>query len=366
MSLSNQKDKGQGAWGTIYSQGREHSLNNIEQGRSTAWSPADEENYLARVRHRASEMAARILTDAKKEAENIKQAAYGEGYAEGIENAKAELDDFRSGMGEAVSAVLGAIEGQCSQIFQDWRDDILALASLCVEKVTAAELSENPKAVLDGLPGESVAQLEQRKPLVMRVGREDEAVLSDIVGLAQGRCPDVKSGRVKGDGTISPGGMVVESESSLAEGRVESRMAAVDAILQNLVLTDSSMPEVSAPAQHMQQPAAMPAPSRATPTDSSEPDMDTRMQSASQTTPEAYEQNEAESPHSLASDEAVSLSAPVEMAQLGQAGAELAADQAEQPMPGTLPGIDLNDPNLSQEEINAALEAMLAAQSDGN
>ena len=54
--------------------------------------------------------------------------------------------------------------------------------------------------------------------------------------MAQNKFPDIQSWRVKADAGISPGGMVLESESSLAEGRVESRRAAVEEVLRHLTL----------------------------------------------------------------------------------------------------------------------------------
>jgi len=243
MSLSDPEKGPANAWGTIYSQGREHSLGSVEHARSTSWTPADEKQYLARVRERAGQMATSLLADARREAERIKETAREKGYATGLENAKAELDEFRSGMGEAVSGVLGAIEGQCAHIFQQWREDIIALARICVEKVICIELSEGRRAMLEALLVDSVSVLEQRRHLVIRVHPEDEAMLADLVGLAREQYSDVSNWRVKADESISPGGMVVESESSLAEGRLESRMAAVQAILDSLVLTDRSLPE---------------------------------------------------------------------------------------------------------------------------
>ena len=346
MSLSNEQGGAAGAWGTIYSQGREHSLGSIEHARSTAWSPEDEENYLARVRERAGQMATQLLTEARREAENIKRTAREEGYAMGLESAKAELDEFRSGMGEAVSAVLGAIEGQCSQVFQQWRGDIIALARLCVEKVTSVELSENRKAMLDSLLSESVAVLEQRRQLIIRVNPEDEAMLSDIVGLAQERFPDVNVWRVKADASISPGGMVVESESSLAEGRVESRIAAVQSVLENLVLNDGTQPEfipeapVRAPAP--EQPMAAQPAENLTQHPAQDPDP---MISAEEALPDPG------IPQSLPDTANVQVDA-----------ASLQSNPEIPGLPTSLEDLDLSSPNLSQDDINAALEAMLAGK----
>lgn len=223
-------------WGTIFSAGREHSLGGIEHARSTAWTPEDEEAYLARIREKASHMAASILEDARTEAEAIRQGAHQEGYDKGLAEAQAELESFQHGMADSVNAVLSAIEGQCSQIFNQWREDLIGVSRLAVEKITTLELSQQHAAVMESLLDEAIAMLETRRELLIRVNPEDEPVISDIVAMTQNKYPDVKSWRVKADPTISAGGMVLESESSLAEGRVESRRAAVEEILSHLTL----------------------------------------------------------------------------------------------------------------------------------
>jgi flagellar assembly protein FliH len=142
-----------------------------------------------------------------------------------------------------VGSVLTSIEEQCAHIFEQWKGDLTAVARLAVERVCGLELAENRVAILESLLHQSVALLDQRRELAIRVNPEDQAMLEDIVGMAKERFPDVTSWRVKADATISPGGMVVESESSLVEGRLESRRAAVDAVLERLTLTDLDLPD---------------------------------------------------------------------------------------------------------------------------
>lgn len=226
------------AWGTVFTSTGEHTLGGVEHARSTAWTEGDEEKYFERVRSRAAEMGARLIAEAGAEADALRQKAREQGYNAGIAEAGAELEAFRSGMAESVFAVLGAIEGQCSHIFEQWREDIVGVARLAVKRITGLELSEQRGRVLEALLLEAIAMLENRRELVIRVNPEDEPVISDIINLTRERFSDVKSWRVRADVKITSGGMVVESESSLAEGRVESRLAAVDAVLKQLTLPD--------------------------------------------------------------------------------------------------------------------------------
>ena len=238
MSLSDGGRDDGSAWGTIYMRGGEHTLGGIDHGRSLAWTEKDETNYLERVRQKAGQMAAGILSEANAEAERIREKAGRDGYAAGLEQARRELEEFRTGLSESVHAVLSAIEGQCSQIFDQWRGDLTALARLAVERVTDLEMTERRREMLEALLVEATGLLEKRRDLVIRVSPEDETVIADIVEMTRERFADVRSWRVKADPDLAAGGLTVESESSLAEGRAESRRAAVDEVLRRLTLPD--------------------------------------------------------------------------------------------------------------------------------
>lgn len=226
------------AWGTIFTPSGEQTLGGVERARSTAWTEADEQAYLERVRQKAGEAAAGIVAEARAEAARLREEARKQGYEAGLGEAEHELEAFRSGMTESVQAVLSAIEGQCSHIFDQWRGELINLVRRAVEKVTCIEMDERRAESLAALLGEAVAELEKRRELVIRVNPEDEPAINDIVTTTRERFADVKSWRVKADATINPGGLVVESEASLAEGRMESRLAAVDAILSRLTLPE--------------------------------------------------------------------------------------------------------------------------------
>ena len=237
MSLSDEgKGSDSSSWGIIYGPGGEHSLNAVERTRSTAWSEGDEAAYLARVKEKAESLAKDILNRANAEAGSIREQAREQGYTKGLQEAEAELESFRSGMADSVAGVLSAIEGQCSAIFAGWRNDLTALVRVAVEKAISRELSEGRAQTLEALLPEAVGQLEKRRELVIRVHPEDEPVIADIINVTKERYPDVASWRVRGDAAITPGGLVVESESSLADGRVESRLALVEEVLQRLSL----------------------------------------------------------------------------------------------------------------------------------
>ena len=223
-------------WGAVYMGTTTLSLASVEGETSQTWTPADEEGYLERVRVKATEMATSLVEEARREAEAIRRQAQEEGYQSGLHEAEAELEAFRAAMSDSVSAVLSAIEGQRSAIFARWREDLVAVLRLAVEKGVGMALSGDRAALLENCYVQAVSALENRRNLVIRVNAEDEPAIADIVAVTQARYPDLKAWSVKADPSVAPGGLMVESDDSLADNRVEKRTALVNEILRDLML----------------------------------------------------------------------------------------------------------------------------------
>lgn len=234
MSLSD--DDKPKTWGTVYMGTNAFNLDSVEGEKSQNWTEADEAAYLARVKQRATEMAASLVEEARREAESIREAAHQEGYNTGMAQAEQEIEDFQNAVSGSVSAVLSAIEGQCSAIFANWRNDLVALLRLAAEKAVGMPLVDDKARLLEELYTQSVASLENRRNLVVRVNPEDEPAIADIVAMTQARFTDLKAWSVKGDPKIAPGGLIVESDDSLADNRMEKRAALVNEVLKNLAL----------------------------------------------------------------------------------------------------------------------------------
>ncbi len=230
-------------WGTIFSEGREIALGGIEQQKSAYWDERDEQAYLARVKERATAVAASILEEARDEAAQVRKSAEEEGYEAGLKAAETELTEFRSSVADSIAGLLRTIEEQRESIFEAWREDIVEVVKLAVEKVICRELSLERAKLLENLLLSSVALLDDRRELLIRVHPSDEPLLADAIGLAKDKYNDINSWRIKIDSGISPGGMVIETTSSLAESRVEARQKAVLEILTALSLEEIYEPK---------------------------------------------------------------------------------------------------------------------------
>ncbi|MDL2306893.1 flagellar assembly protein FliH [Desulfovibrio sp. OttesenSCG-928-C06] len=231
-------------WGRIFIGNKISELNDVESVRSRAWDEKDENQYLDRVRVRATEKAKEILAQAESEAAAIREQARQEGYDEGVRLAEQELEELRSSMGDAVSAVLSSIQQESAAVTRAWRDDLAALVRISVEKAFGITLQEERGKILENLYHQALRTLESARNITVRVHPEDEAAIADIIALGQNAAnqagqTELEGWRVKGDPSLTPGGLIVESASSLADNSIESRMAAVQSVLDTLMVPEA-------------------------------------------------------------------------------------------------------------------------------
>lgn len=237
MSSSNENDRAK--WGTIFmgpNPLHETTLAKVENNcGGTAWNPETEAEYMERVREKAKEKAREILEKARSDALELREKARQEGYDEGMRQASDELEEFRSGMGQAVGAVLSAIEGQRGELAAAWRGELVTLMRLAVEKIVDHELSENRAELMAALFDGAVERLGQSARNVVRVSPEDEPVVADIIASAASAVP-ANAFTVRADQGLEPGSLIVENDESMADNSLKGRRALVEEALAALVL----------------------------------------------------------------------------------------------------------------------------------
>lgn len=288
-------------WGTIYlGTGKEATLDSLDAMQATVqreqWNQRTQNDYLDKVRERATDRAREILgaahterqdiiqearteaehirleaqaqyakadealvqaatarSEAEKlraEAEALREAAQQAGFDQGLINAHDELDAFRGAMGASVAVVLQAIERQNSALFAAWREEIVELVKTCVEKGTEWALTNNYADVLRALVMESVRKLDNRHTVTLRVHPDDEAAVADMFAAARDAMPDVERWIVNGDPDVELGGLIAESFSSSVDNRIALRRALVDNVLQHLTLPEGEADVIAAAIVH--------------------------------------------------------------------------------------------------------------------
>lgn len=242
------------------------------------WSKQTENDYMERVRARATDRVRELLLQARRrgetleneareraeqiisEAETIRaeaarehkeaaeklrqaesrlQTAHETGLAEGRSQARAELAQAREELANATGAVLIGIQEQCAAIFGAWRHDLAALVREVAEKGAGFVIRADRAEVLSSLLDQSMRALLDKRSFSVRVNPEDGDLVHDILSDARHVNSRVSSWEVLRDPSLEPGSLVVESESALVDNSRAARFSAVDEVLAHLEIPQS-------------------------------------------------------------------------------------------------------------------------------
>lgn len=208
------------------------------------WTPETEEEYWNRVRAKAQAGAKEILstamTKAQADAEQIRTQAHEEGLDAGLREAQAHLDHALNEISDKMAAVMAAIQTVGPKVTAQYKRDLVIMTRLCVEKILKIEVSTRREESMTRLLDQALEQLEAKRDYVIKVCPDDEEMMNDIMQRAQARHPNLLSWRVRAVPGLHPGGVVVESEEGMADNSMETRRAAVMAILDQLSLDEES------------------------------------------------------------------------------------------------------------------------------
>ncbi len=174
----------------------------------------------------------------RKEAENICANAHEEGFKAGMEQAAAELNEFRAELGQSVSGVLHAIERQRQAILLAWRDELAVLVQAATQAATGFMLQKEHQAILRAMLFQALDLLEERSMVAVRVNPADEATVNDMFKAARERFPELRQWIVDGDERIEKGGLVAESGSGRVDLQRENFRGMVEGILSHLALPE--------------------------------------------------------------------------------------------------------------------------------
>lgn len=189
---------------------------------------------------------------AREEAERLKAAAHEEGYQDGMNQAATELHEFRAELGQSLAALMRAIERERRSILDNWRKDLVELTQAAVQAGTGLVLREEHEDVLRNLVTQALDLLENRNMISLRVNPKDEETVSDMFRAARERVPELKQWTVHGDDSVEEGGLLADSGSGSVDLRRENFREMVDGILNFLAL-----PEIEREATAEQQVASL-------------------------------------------------------------------------------------------------------------
>lgn len=210
-----------------------------EQSNRSIWDEAAEAEYLVRVKARAADKAREVLLAAREEATEIRRQAADEGYEEGVRQAQDELAQAHQEMAESLASSLAAVSEGSIAIWRSYREELVLLVHLAVEKILGIVLDDSRREVIEALLDEAATRLEASQGLLLRVHPDDRETLESILEAFADRYHTLRNWRIEADGSMTPGGLKVESTLGMVDNSLQSRRQVVQDVLDSLELPET-------------------------------------------------------------------------------------------------------------------------------
>lgn len=182
----------------------------------------------------------------REEAEKIRESAHAEGLRDGMDQAAAELREFRAELGQSLARVLQALGEQRKNLMDAWRGELCDLTCSAAAAGAGYLLRKEHKNILNSLVIQALRQLENRSTITIRVNPEDESTVVDMFQAARECVPDIRQWIVTPDDHIEAGGFVAESGAGRVDCRRQNFREMVDNIMAHLTLPILESEEESA------------------------------------------------------------------------------------------------------------------------
>ena len=167
-----------------------------------------------------------LISRAREEAQNIKEAAAKEGYQDGLSQARADLDDVKN----AITAFLSAKQ----EVFEYIAPDIMEISVEIAQKIIKKELQQDPTIILDNITEILKGLSKEETKITLRVNPVQ-------VSLLKAEIPEVMNSvgleakvLIVPDETIMEGGCMVTTTNGVIDATIETQLSVISEALKEL------------------------------------------------------------------------------------------------------------------------------------
>lgn len=167
-----------------------------------------------------------LISRAREEAQNIKEAAAKEGYQEGLMQAKADLQDVKN----AIASFAGAKQ----EVFEYIAPDILEISVEIAQKIIKKELQQDPTIILDNIMEILKGLSKEETKITLRVNPAQVSLLkSEIPSVMSNVGLDAKV-LIVPDDAIMEGGCMVTTTNGVIDATIETQLAVISEALKEI------------------------------------------------------------------------------------------------------------------------------------
>jgi flagellar biosynthesis/type III secretory pathway protein FliH len=167
-----------------------------------------------------------LISRAREEADAIKQSAAKEGYQEGLNAAKADIEKIR----ESIEVFYNAKQ----EVYENIAPDILEISFDIAKKIIKKESIENPEIILENIKDIMKGLSKEESKITLRVAPSQ-------VSITKQKVPEVASSlglevkiSVIADESVMEGGCVLTTTNGVIDATIESQLEIISEVLKDI------------------------------------------------------------------------------------------------------------------------------------
>ncbi len=167
-----------------------------------------------------------LISRAKEEANAIKEAAAKEGYEEGLQAAKDDIERVKEGLSAFFSAK--------QEVYDSIAPDILEISLEIAKKIIKKETIENPEIILENIKDIMKGLSKEESKITIKVNPTQVAMLKqDIPEMLQSVGMEAKVFIVAEEG-IMEGGCLITTSNGVIDATIESQLSIICEVLKGM------------------------------------------------------------------------------------------------------------------------------------
>lgn len=202
------------------------------------WDENTEKLFIEKIKQKASVQASKIIKDAQEKAISIKKQAYNEGYQEGLKKAQQEIDDLKAQMKDRFLDLINSMDKEKQKIIKSYKDDILELILISVEKITGLAYTKERKKILNELLNSCLKEIKEARSVKVYVSEEDLPLVEELIEPFKEKYIDIKNWHIMKKDNIKAGEVVLDTGVVKVTDSFNKRYEMVKKILEDVELSD--------------------------------------------------------------------------------------------------------------------------------
>ncbi len=167
-----------------------------------------------------------LISRAREEADAIREAALKEGYQEGLNQAKADIEELKSSIGAFMNA--------SQEVFDKIAPEILSISVDIAKKIIKKEISQAPEILLDNVTEILKGLSKEETKIIIRANPSQVSMLKNEVpenALQMGLEAKIL---VIPDESVMEGGCVVTTTNGVVDATIDTRLAIISEALKEI------------------------------------------------------------------------------------------------------------------------------------